>query len=359
MDNLLEREDLLDEQESDDLIELQSILVDKGQSPLRLDKFLTDKLEKVSRNKIQIAIKNGAVKVDDKIVKANHLVKPEQTVTMVLPRAPRDDSKVLAERIPLDILFEDDELLIVNKPAGLVVHPGTGNWTGTLLNALAWYLHPNRDQLEEGTEVENPSLVHRIDKDTSGIMVVPKTDHAASHLAKQFYDHTINRTYQALVWGEPDPLEDTVEGYIARHPKNRLIYTAMPDDEELGKYSITHYKTLEPMYYVSLVECTLETGRTHQIRVHMQSIGHPLFSDEKYGGSQIRKGTVFTKYKQFVQNCFKILPRQGLHAKSLGFVHPTTGENMYFESELPEDMANVLDKWRSYLNTRKSMMEDE
>jgi len=359
MEKIIDREDQLEEQESDDLYEHQRIVVDKGQSLLRLDKFLTDKMERVSRNRIQVAIKNGAVRVDDKVVKANHLVKPEQVITLVLPRPPREDSKVLAEPIPLEILFEDDQLLIVNKPAGLVVHPGTGNWTGTLLNALAWYLHPERDNLHEGAEVENPALVHRIDKDTSGIMVVPKTEHAASHLAKQFYDHTINRTYQALVWGEPDPAEGTVEGYIARHPKNRLIYAAMQDDEGVGKFAVTHYKTIEPMYYVSLMECTLETGRTHQIRVHMQSLGHPLFSDEKYGGSQIRKGTVFTKYKQFVQNCFKILPRQALHAKSLGFIHPTTGDYMHFESELPEDMANALDKWRSYLQSRKSLLEDE
>lgn len=353
-----EEDILLDEQESDDLFEQQQIIVDPGQKPLRIDKFVTDKVERVSRNKVQIAIKNGAVKVDGQPVKANHLVKPGQVVSLVFPRVVRDDSRVLAQNIPLDIIYEDEELMIVNKPAGMVVHPGTGNWTGTLLNAVAWHLHPEKDKLEGDIEVENPSLVHRIDKDTSGIMVVPKTDHAASHLAKQFYDHTIDRTYQALVWGQPDPEADTVEGYIGRHPKNRLIYT-MFDDEEVGKHAITHYKTLEGMYYVSLIECKLETGRTHQIRVHMQSLGHPLFSDEKYGGSHIRKGTVFSKYKQFVHNCFKLMPRQALHAKSLGFVHPTTGAYIHFESELPDDFAAVLIKWRSYLQTRKNVLEDE
>ena len=348
----------LEEQESDDLFEHQVILVDPGQKPIRIDKFLTEKLERTSRNRIQNAIKNQAILVNDQPIKPNFIIKPLHKISLVLPRSHKDDSKLLAERIPLAILYEDDHLMVINKPAGLVVHPGVGNWTGTLLNALAWHFLEDKPNDDSVIMVDNPALVHRIDKDTSGVMVVPKSEEAATHLAKQFFDHTIDRTYQALVWGEPQEPSGTVETMISRHPKNRLTYWVNEDGDQ-GKFAVTHYKLLESLYFVSLIECKLETGRTHQIRVHMQYLGHPLFSDARYGGDQIHKGTIFTKYKQFVQNCFKIMPRQALHAKSLGFVHPHTKEYMFFETQLPLDFQEVLDKWRGYLQSRKDLMDEE
>lgn len=344
-----------DQDESDDLYQDRILQVDPGQGPERLDKYITDKLVGISRNKVQAAVKAGAVTVDGQTIKSNYKLKGGEVIKLLVPKTEVDHSKVLAEPIPLDIMYEDEHLMVINKPAGLVVHPAKGNWTGTLLNALAWHLHPNKDTNLDPFETDPPGLVHRIDKDTSGVMVIPKTDHSASHLGKQFYDHTIERKYRALVWGAPEPEEDTIESYIARHPKNRLIYTVIPE-EDRGKHAVTHYKTLKSFYYVSLVECQLETGRTHQIRVHMKAIGHPLFADEKYGGLQIRKGTVFTKYKQFVQNCFNIMSRQALHAKSLGFIHPHTGEKMVFETDLPNDFQQVMDKWEHYLSYRKNNM---
>ena len=346
---------LNDQDESDDLYQDRILQVDPGQGPERIDKYITDKLIGISRNKVQAAIKAGAVTIDDKPIKSNYKLKGGESIKLIVPKQDVDHSKVLAEPIPLDIMYEDDHLMVINKPAGMVVHPAIGNWTGTLLNALAWHLHPEKPADNQPFETEPPGLVHRIDKDTSGVMIVPKTDHSASHLGKQFYDHTIERKYLALVWGSPEPEDGTIEGYIARHAKNRLIYTVIPE-EDRGKHAITHYKTIQSYYYVSLVECQLETGRTHQIRVHMKSIGHPLFADEKYGGMQIRKGTVFTKYKQFVQNCFGIMSRQALHARSLGFIHPNTGKHMLFETDLPNDFQQVMDKWEHYLTYRKNNM---
>ncbi len=355
---MIEEESQLDEtQESDDLFVHQRIVIDKKQAPVRIDKFLMDRLEHVSRNKVQEAIRQGAVRVDDKEVKPNFKIKPQQVVTLVLPSAPQDESVILAEDLPLDILYEDEDLIVLDKAAGMVVHPGVGNHSGTLVNALAWHLHPDKSALAANPYTDRPGLVHRIDKDTSGVMVVPKSDLAATHLAKQFFDHTIERTYLALVWGQPEQQSGRIEGHIGRHPKNRLWMTVYAEGDQ-GKAAVTHYDTVEPLYYVSLVRCRLETGRTHQIRVHMKYIGHTLFNDERYGGNEILKGTIFTKYRQFVQNCLKLMPRQALHARSLGFTHPRTGERLFFESELPKDFHAVLEKWRSYLQIRKNALED-
>lgn len=332
----------LQEQDEYDLYEHVRIVADKGQSLLRLDKFLMNRIENTSRNRIQNAIDAGTVLVNDKPIKASYKVRPLDVITVVLPRPPRD-TEVYPEDIPLDILYEDDQLLIVNKEAGMVVHPGYNNYTGTLVNALTYHLN-QLPTLPGNTG--RPGLVHRIDKDTSGILVIAKSEWAMTHLAKQFYDHSIERRYVALAWG--DIAEDgTITGYIGRHFKDRRVM-AMYDDPEQGKWSVTHYKVLERMGYVTLIECQLETGRTHQIRAHMKSIGHPLFNDNSYGGDRILKGTVFSKYKQFVENCFEILPRQALHAHTLGFVHPTTKEKMYFEVPLPPDFKETLEKWRSY-----------
>ena len=340
---------------SDDLQEYKVIKVDPKQSPIRLDKFLMDRLEKVSRNRVQNAIRAGSVLVDNKEVKPNLKVKPGQEITIVIPQPPEDSLTVFAQDIPLDIRYEDDDLMIVHKPAGMVVHPGVGHKRGTLVNALAFYLGIEEDSPEEGGSYQQRmGLVHRIDKNTSGLLVVAKTDYALTHLAKQFFHHTIERTYYALVWGEPDELKGSIEGYIGRDPRYRKKYTVFPE-EESGKWSLTHYEVVEPMYYVSLVKCNLETGRTHQIRVHMKHLGHPLFNDNWYGGDKVVKGTVFSKYKRFVENVFTLMPRQSLHAKSLGFVHPTTGEDMFFDSELPEDFTSALDAWRNYVKYRKDL----
>lgn len=337
-------EDLdIQEQDEQELYEHYRIEADKGQALVRLDKFLMNRIENTSRNRIQNAIDAETVFVNGKLVKASYKIKPLDVVTMVLSSPPRD-TEVYPEDIPLDIVYEDDDLLLVNKVAGMVVHPGYNNYNGTLVNALTHHLS-QLPTLPNNTG--RPGLVHRIDKDTSGLLVIAKNEWAMTSLAKQFFDHTINRKYIALVWG--DIAEDgTVSGYIGRNAKDRRIME-LYDDPEKGKWSVTHYKILERLGYVTLIVCKLETGRTHQIRAHLRSIGHPLFGDASYGGDKILKGTVFNKYRQFVQNCFALLPRQALHAALLGFVHPRTKESMVFELPLPADFHAVLEKWRSYV----------
>jgi len=344
-----DREDLdLDENEEDGgLFEHFRYEVDPGQKMLRIDKFLVNRMESTSRNRIQAASSAGCIMVNGVSVKPSYRVKPGDIVTIVLD-FPRRELKIIAEDIPLDVVYEDDDLLVVNKPAGLVVHPGHGNYTGTLVNALAYRF---KDLPLFNSEDPRPGLVHRIDKDTSGLLVVAKTEHAKMHLSLQFFNKTTKRAYQALIWGTPKELEGTIVGNIGRSLKNRQVFTVFPEGD-FGKHAITHYKVLEELGYVSLVECRLETGRTHQIRVHMKYIGHPIFSDTNYGGNEILRGTTFSKYKQFVQNCFNICPRQALHAKSLGFVHPTTGKEMFFESELATDMQLLIEKWRGYTSMR-------
>lgn len=331
------------EDSDDDLYEHHAFTVDKGQAPLRIDKYLMNRVENATRNKIQIAAKNGSIYVNDVQVKQNYKVKPFDKIRVLFAHPPYE-YLLVPENIPLDIVYEDDELLVVNKPAGMVVHPGHGNYSGTLINALTYHF----DNLPNNSS-NRPGLVHRIDKDTSGLLVIAKTEDAMTHLAKQFFNKTSERDYVAIVWGNMEEEEGTVEGNIGRHPKNRLQNTVFfGDDEDKGKPAVTHYKVMERLGYVTLVSCTLETGRTHQIRVHMKHIGHTLFNDERYGGDKILKGTTFTKYRQFVENCFKILPRQALHAKTLGFKHPKTGEMMRFDSEIPQDMQECIEKWRHY-----------
>ena len=340
---------------NDELFETLNIIIDGKQSPLRLDKFLFDRLQKSTRNRIQNAIKAGSITVDARIVKPNHKVKPGQKISVIIPKPPGEESTLKPENIPLDIRYEDEHLLIVHKPPGMVVHPGIGHRSGTLVNALAYHLRElDNVPTLPGNDQNRVGLVHRIDKDTSGLLVVAKNEFTMSHLAKQFFDHTVDRSYVAIVWGEPEPADGSVEADIMRHPRQRKQYTTT-DEPGMGKWALTHYKTLEPLYYVSLIECRLETGRTHQIRVHMKSIGHTLFNDSNYGGDRILKGTVYTKYKSFVENVFSQLPRQALHAKSLGFKHPATGEWMQFDSELPEDMENALASFRRYTDAKRQM----
>lgn len=329
------------EPSQDELFEHHKFLASSGQEPLRVDKFLMNFIENATRNKIQKAAKDGNIWVNNSIVKQNYKVKAGDEVKVLFEHPPYE-YLLVPEDIPLDIVYEDEVLLVVNKPAGMVVHPGHGNYSGTLINALVHHFEnlPNNSS-------ERPGLVHRIDKDTSGLLVIAKTEAAMTHLAKQFFDKTSEREYLALVWGNVENDEGTIEGNLARNPKNRLQMTVFPDGDE-GKEAITHYKVVERLGYVTLVSCKLETGRTHQIRVHMKYIGHTLFNDERYGGDKILKGTTFTKYKQFVENAFKILPRQALHAKTLGFVHPVTGKMMQFNSDLPKDMLDCIDKWRNY-----------
>jgi 23S rRNA pseudouridine1911/1915/1917 synthase len=335
---------IIPDDQDDELFEHYRIVADPGQAPMRIDKFLMDRLPNVTRTKIQDGIHLGFVKVNEKSVKPNYKVHPVDVITVSFPQPPRD-TEVVPENIPLNIVFEDDHLLVINKPAGMVVHPAYQNWSGTLVNALAYHFQ-NLPQMPNNEG--RPGLVHRIDKDTSGLLVIAKTESALTHLAKQFFDHTIERTYNALVWGVPEPAEGTINIHVGRSLKDRRVTTAFPDGD-FGRHAITHYKLLQDLRYVSLVECRLETGRTHQIRAHMKHIGHTLFNDAMYGGDQVLKGTVFSKYKQFVDNCFSIIPRQALHAKTLGFVHPETKEFMRFESVLPDDFKNVIAKWEHYV----------
>ena len=322
--------------------EHHKFVADNGQNPLRVDKFLLNFVEFATRNKIQQAIKAGNVKVNDAIVKASHKVKANDVVTIVYDY-PQEKHELVPQEIPLNITYEDDSILIVNKDAGMVVHPGFGNYDGTLVNALAFHFQSLPNMGDE----DRPGLVHRIDKNTSGILVIAKTEIAMNDLAKKFADRVLNRKYIALVWGDMKEDEGTITGNIGRSLKNRKIMNVFPDGD-FGKHAVSHYKVLERFGYTTLVECKLETGRTHQIRAHFKYLGHPLFNDEEYGGDVILKGTTFTKYKQFVQNCFKICSRQALHAKSLGFKHPVTKEDMFFDSELAEDMEQLIDKWRKY-----------
>ncbi|AXO80162.1 RluA family pseudouridine synthase [Olleya aquimaris] len=335
--------ELPEQEDNDTLYEHHSFVADKGQKPLRIDKWLMNKIENATRNKIQDAAKNGSIFVNEIAVKSNYKVKPEDVIKVRFEYPPHENLLV-GEDLPLDVVYEDDQLLVVNKPAGMVVHPGHGNYSGTLINALIFHF----DNLPNNSS-DRPGLVHRIDKDTSGLLVVAKTEVAMAHLSAQFKAKTSEREYVAIVWGNMDEEDGTIEGNIGRHPKNRLQNTVyLDDDADKGKPAVTHYKVLERLGYVTLVSCKLETGRTHQIRVHMKHIGHTLFNDERYGGNLILKGTTFTKYKQFVDNCFKVLPRQALHAKTLGFVHPTTNKFMSFESAIPDDIQQCIEKWRGY-----------
>ena len=320
-------------------------VVDSGQEPLRIDKYILEKLQHSSRNRIQRAADAGFVHVNDRPVKRNYRVRPGDVVTLMLDR-PRHDTSIEAEDIPLDVVYEDSQLMVVNKPAGLVVHPGVGNFTGTLVNALAWHL---RDV--EGYDPNDPEvgLVHRIDKDTSGLLVVAKTPDAKTKLGLQFFNKTTHRSYNALVWGNVKDDEGRIEGNIGRDPKDRLRMAVFAPDSGIGKPAVTHYRVIERFGYVTLIECILETGRTHQIRAHMRSIGHPLFADERYGGMEILRGERSASYRAFVQNCFSLCPRQALHARTLGFVHPTTGKQMDFTSEWPEDMRQLIEKWRTFI----------
>ena len=329
---------MIDNQE----FEHYKFVADKGQNPLRVDRFLLNFVEFATRNKIQNSIKAGNVRVNDSIVKANYKVKAEDVVTVVLDY-PKEKNELLPQDIPLNIVYEDKDLLVVNKEAGMVVHPGYGNYDGTLVNAVAFHV----SNLPNMGEEDRPGLVHRIDKNTSGILVIAKTERAMIDLAKKFADRDLNRKYIALVWGNVKENEGTITGHIGRNLKNRKVMDVFSDGEH-GKHAVSHYKVLERFGYTTLIECTLETGRTHQIRVHFKHIGHPVFNDDEYGGDAILKGTTFTKYKQFVQNCFKICSRQALHAKSLGFTHPTTKKEMFFDSELAEDMQQLIEKWRNY-----------
>ncbi len=332
------------ESSDDELFEHHRIVVDAGQGLVRLDKFLTDRLQNATRTKVQDAIASGFVRVNEAIVKSNYRVHPKDVIVVALPEPPRD-TDIKPENIALNIVFEDEHLLVVNKPAGMVVHPAHENWTGTLVNALVYHFQQLPHM--KGNEGK-PGLVHRIDKDTSGLLVIAKTEEVMTGLAAQFFHHTIGRTYQALVWGEPDPAEGTIDVNLGRSPKDRRVTIAFPSGE-IGRRAVTHYRVIKPMRYVSLIECRLETGRTHQIRAHMKFLGHPIFSDAMYGGNQILRGTVFSKYRQFVENCFSIIPRQALHAKTLEFIHPATKETLRFDSELPDDMQQVIKKWDSYV----------
>ena len=333
-----------DEQE---LYENYRFTVDRGQETMRMDKYLQMRIEGVSRTKIQAAAKASCILVNDKPAKSNYKIKPLDVISILLPTPPRE-LEIIPQNIPFTIVYEDDDVLVVDKQAGMVVHPGYGNFDGTLLNALAYYYDGKTGK--DGNPI-TPFLVHRIDKDTSGLLLIAKNEESQVILAKQFFDHTIERKYNALVWGDFTEDSGVIDGNLARSQKDRRVM-AVYDDPEVGKHAVTHWRVLERFGYVTLIECVLETGRTHQIRVHFKHIGHPLFNDWEYGGDQILKGTTFTKYKQFVENCFKILPRQALHAKSLGFIHPVSKKELYFESELPEDMTKCIEKWRGYVAGR-------
>jgi 23S rRNA pseudouridine1911/1915/1917 synthase len=340
-----------DQQESnDELYERFTFTIDKGQEPYRVDKFLMNRLEGATRNKLQRAINSGLVLVNNKEIKQNYKVKPYDQIVIYSDLSP-ESTEIVPENIPLNIVFEDDDIIIINKPAGMVVHPGSGNYNGTLLNGIAWYLQQKIPDISEEV-LPRFGLVHRIDKNTSGLLVLAKNDKAMRHLAKQFYDHTVKRKYMALVWGDVQDDSGTIVAHVGRNLRHRKLFEAYPEGDH-GKEAITHYSVLERFNYVTLVQCILETGRTHQIRVHMKHIGHPLFNDDFYGGDKIVKGTIFSKYKQFVDNCFMICQRQALHAKTLGFVHPGTGKEVFFETELPDDISQVIEKWRNYVKTIK------
>ncbi|TNE52536.1 MAG: RluA family pseudouridine synthase [Bacteroidetes bacterium] len=342
---------------NDEWYEQQEFVADPKQSLIRLDKFLMDRLSNRSRSKVQNAIRAGSVKVDNHSVKPNYKVKPGNHVSIVLPKSMEDANRIAPQDIPLDVIYEDDEVMVINKPAKMAVHPGVGIPNGTLVNAVAFHLKEQFEKLpvKEGNEGDRAGIVHRIDKDTTGLMVIAKKDYAMVHLANQFFHHTIERKYWALVWGDLEGDSGTVVGNIGRNPNDRKLFMVFPEGED-GKHAITHWRVLERFYYVTLIECQLETGRTHQIRVHMKSIGHTLFGDPRYGGNQILKGTLYAKYKQFAEGLLNILPRQALHARVLGFIHPGTGEHMRFEADLPQDMQTVIDKWRIYVQSRKDLL---
>ena len=345
----MSEEEILSEQQ--ELFEHFRFVVDGGQSMLRLDKYLTTRMEKTSRTRIQNAANAGNILVNNSSVKPNYRVKPGDVVQIVLPNPPRE-IELIPENIPINIVYEDDDVLVVNKKPGMVVHPAYGNYTGTLVNALMYHF---RDLPLFRTGELRPGLVHRIDKNTSGILVIAKNELALNRLSRQFFERTTDRRYQALVWGIPDPPAGTITGHVGRNIRDRKIMQVFEDGSE-GKPAVTHYKLLESFSYISLLECKLETGRTHQIRVHFSHIKHPLFNDEEYGGDRILKGTTFSKYQQFIRNCFSILPRQALHAKSLAFDHPVTRKRMSFDSELPDDMKQVIEKWRTYISGRENEM---
>ena len=336
-----------EERDEQQLYEHHRITVDKGQAGIRLDRYVQMRLEGVSRNKVQMAVKAHCVLVNDVVAKSNYKVKPLDVISVLLPEPPHE-FELLPEPMDLNVVYEDADVLVVDKPAGLVVHPGVGNWTGTLVNGLLHYLG----------DKATPYLVHRIDKDTSGLLLVAKTEEAQVGLARQFFCHTIERKYNALVWGDFDQDSGTIEGNLGRSPQDRRVMCVypheegVPEEEQRGKHAVTHWRVLERFGYVTLVECVLETGRTHQIRAHMRHIGHPLFSDAAYGGDAILKGTTFSRYRQFVENCFAICPRQALHARVLGFEHPSTGRHLHFESPWPEDMSKLIERWRNYSNTK-------
>jgi 23S rRNA pseudouridine1911/1915/1917 synthase len=333
-----------EEDEPEELFEHHHLIADVGQEHIRIDKFLMARLATVSRSRLQSIAKSGNILVNGKAVKSNYKVRPKDEISVVLPYPVRDNA-LIPEDIPIDIVYEDDTLVVVNKPAQMVVHPGYGNYSGTLLNALVYHF----DSLPQKDDYNGrPGLVHRLDKHTTGLLVVAKTEEALVHLSKQFFDRTSERRYYALVWGDMEEDEGTVTGNIGRSKKNRKVFQVYGDEEEYGRHAVTHYKVIERFRYVTLIECKLETGRTHQIRVHLKHIGHPLFHDLEYGGDKIIKGTTFTKYKQFIDNCFKLIPGQALHAKTLGVTHPKTGEWIHFESELPDSFLKVLEKWRTY-----------
>jgi 23S rRNA pseudouridine1911/1915/1917 synthase len=340
-------EDELAEEQGNELYEHYRFVADKGQGQMRVDKYLAMHIVNVSRNRIQQAADAGCILVNDSPVKSNYKIKPLDTISVVMNRPPRE-MEIVPEDIPLDVVYEDEDLMVINKPPGLVVHPGFGNYQGTLVNAVAYRL---KDTPEYDAKDPRLGIVHRIDKDTSGLIVVAKNPYAKAHLSSQFFNKTTKRQYVALVWGSVEADEGRIEGNIGRSLKDRMLMTVFPNGD-YGKPAVTHYKVLERLGYVSLVQCKLETGRTHQIRVHMKYIGHTLFNDERYGGSEILKGTHFAKYKQFVQNCFNLCPRQALHAQTLGFIQPRTGEELMFEAPLPEDMTLLLDKWRGYVANR-------
>lgn len=336
---------------SDELYQRFVFNADKGQEPYRIDKFLMNRIEGATRNKLQQAIHAGLILVNNKEVKQNYKIKAFDQIVVYSDLSP-ESSEVVPEKMDLNIVYEDDDVLLINKPAGMVVHPGSGNYSGTLLNGIAWYLQHENPAINENN-LPRFGLVHRIDKNTSGLLVIAKNDKAMRHLAKQFYDHTVKRQYLALVWGDLENEEGTIVAHVGRNLRYRKLFEAYPEGEH-GKEAITHYKVVERFNYVTLVQCVLETGRTHQIRVHMKHIGHPLFNDDFYGGDKIVKGTIFSKYKQFVDNCFTICPRQALHAKTLGFIHPSSGKEIFFDTELPKDINLVIEKWRGYVKTIKN-----